>query len=123
MALLSVLSIHSDLHKSAPTIERSQPVGAVYDRPTQMNSFRQVDQHDIGIVAKAVEHDLLSIGTDVEGAHDRRLVETCELTGFECGQVQHPEILQCPRSLHVNQTLAIRQELQAFAARWKLNGR
>src|SRR5262245_21395943 len=79
-------------------------------------SFWQIDKNNVGILAQAVEHDLLAIGSDIERSHRRVLSEMCKLARRFRRDVENPEVLNCwLRAVHVNETLPTGQESYALA--------
>src|SRR5215831_9027538 len=79
-------------------------------------SFWQIDKNNVGILPQAVEHDLVTIGSDIECSHRRVLSEMCKLARRFRRHIENPEVLSCwARALHVNETLATGQESYALA--------
>src|SRR5262249_13144783 len=78
-------------------------------------SFWQIDKNNVGILPKAVEHDLLAIGSDIERSHRRVLSEMRKLARRFRRDVENPEVLNWVRALHVNETLPTGQESYALA--------
>src|SRR4030095_9648947 len=68
----------------------------------------EFDEHDIRRVARSVEDDLLSVGTDVEAPHAHRIVESSQLTAPARLQVEQPEVLRDIQALHINQSATVR---------------
>ena len=54
--------------------------------------FRQIDQHDVRVLARSVEDDLFPVGRDVERPQDAVIAEAGERTGLLRGEIEQPEI-------------------------------
>src|SRR5215831_14908725 len=77
--------------------------------------FRQIDQHYVGVPAKAIEHDAGAVRCNVKGPHLRWILKAGKLSGLHRLQVQKPEVLPGERALHVDETLAAGQEPVSFS--------
>ena len=77
--------------------------------------WRQIDEHNVRVFAQTVEHDLLAVRRDVEGAHGGRIVEMSEGAGPLRGQIEQPEVLGGKWPLHVNQRFASGQKAAALS--------
>src|SRR6476659_2596162 len=54
--------------------------------------LRQVDQDDIGVLARAVEDDMFAVRRDVEAAQVSLVAEMCDLSPLAGAEIDPPEI-------------------------------
>ncbi len=71
-------------------------------------SFRQIDQDDIRVLARSIEHDLLPVRADVERLQAALIAQAGELTLFLRGEIEQPEVGLIARQVH--QALSVAQE-------------
>src|SRR6266705_3113293 len=68
------------------------------DRSKRYQSFRA-----------PVEHDLLAVWSDVEGAHGRGVMQPRKLATLFSDQVEQPKVLHRAPLLHIDESLAVGQ--------------
>ena len=61
--------------------------------PHQTLLFRQVDQDDIGVLPRTVEHKVFPVRRDVEGIQVAAIAEVSEVTDLLRGEIDKPEVL------------------------------
>lgn len=54
--------------------------------------FGQIDQDDIRVFARSVEHDGGAIVRNIKRPESALVAETSELARFLCGEIEEPEI-------------------------------
>ena len=70
---------------------------------------RQVDQDDVGVLARAVEDEVLAVRRDVERIQEAAIAEVGELPGRVSGEIEQPEVLGF-NVAQVDKAQAARQE-------------
>jgi hypothetical protein len=84
-----IISLAATLSSALPNANRGMSRISPRSR-----SFWQIDKNNVGILPQAVEHDLLTIGSDIECSHRRVLSEMCKLARRFRRHIENPKVLR-----------------------------